>query len=224
MPWKPTRDFSKTRRKIAMIAAVIVSSTIVAGCQSNFSPGPEPRQMHAIETKLVEAQGPGSMDLEEMPEQLEAVMKEAVDFEINAVIAHGLVGPGGSSPRERIFVTKEWFGKPVLRVVSLPASLEAMSEPLEEAIRSLEDVLDLRVNAIIALGPNGQERTFLTRERFNPDDPGRVLMQVFPIVSPKQIYEPIGTRSGVVYLSWEASPGHLCQKFPGIPECVPVPH
>ena len=73
-------------------------------------------------------------------------------------------------------------------------SLEAQSVRIErekmpkEAEAMVKEKVGRQVDMIIALGPNGQEHTLLTREHFsNPDDPQTVILQERPIESPKRV-------------------------------------
>ena len=96
-------------------------------------------------------------------------------------------------------------------------SLEVMPASLEAAVK---ESVDPNTNAIITLGPGGQERTFVTSDRV--DEHGNVIFEEFPIPA-DQINGIIITNSGVVYLLYEGSPDKQSQCFPG-DGCVPVSH
>jgi hypothetical protein len=95
--------------------------------------------------------------------------------------------------------------------------LEVMPQELEAVVKQ---TVGPEINAIITLGPSGQERTFVTSDR--TDENGNVLFEDFPI-SADQINGVIITDSGVVYLSYEGSPDRQTQCFPS-DGCVPVQH
>jgi hypothetical protein len=203
---------------------------IRASCQSYLSRETKARQVPAMVTKSLEAQSLG-IKRETMPKELEEVVDAIFDQQVNAIVTLGPVEHGQPRPQERLFLTAERFNNPgqVTRTVNLEEfaiNLGVMPEELETVVKK---TVDQQVNAIITLGPDGQERTFLTRERFkDPDDPNTLILQKFPIESPKRITSVIAALSGVGYLLWESSPDCQTQYFPGngsapVPGHEPVP-
>jgi hypothetical protein len=221
---KQTWDLLRTHRHIAMIAMVLGSSTMVASCQSYLARETKPRQVQAMVTKSLEAQSFVPIKREMMPEDLEGALKATPGLEdTNGVITLGPVDLDRPGMQERTFLTAERFKNPdpVTRTVNLeegPIELEVMPQNLEVAVKATPGLEE--TNAVITLGPNGQERTFLTSDRF--DGSGNLRIQPFPTHA-EQINGLIRTYSGVVYLSWEGSPDKQCQSVPGGP-CLPVSH
>jgi hypothetical protein len=72
-----------------------------------------------------------------------------------------------------------------LEAQSLRTEREKMPKEVEAMV---EEKVGQQVDMIIALGPNGQEHTLLTREHFgNPDDPQTVILPERLVESPKRV-------------------------------------
>ena len=205
MHWKQTWEATRTRRNIAMIAMVVVSSTMLAAS--------------------LEAQNLG-IPREEMPPELEAMVKDIFEQQVDAIITLEPIEHGQLVPRERLFLTEERANNqaPVTRTVNLEnysINLEVMPPQLEAMVKQ---TVGQQVDGIITLGPDGQERRFLPAYQFsNPSNPSTVTWQQFPILNPDEISSINSSAfGGEGVLKWEASPDCQCRYYPGVNRCVPL--
>jgi hypothetical protein len=201
MHWKQTWEATRARPNIAMVAVLVVSSTMLAGA--------------------LQAQNLG-MEREKMPPELEAMVKETVGQEVEAIITLEPIEHGQTVPRERLFVTEARDGNsaPVTRTVNLEQysiNLEVMPPELEAKVKQ---TVGQEVYGIITLGPGGQERRFLSASQFtNPP-----VWQQFPIEPVDRITSLNSSAfGGEGVLKWEASPDCQCRWYPGLNKCVPLP-